>query len=510
MSIKVNINPGPKILSILQHIEYDPWFALAEYVDNSIDSYLKNKAQLFDVEGDHYKLKVTIELNRGDNSIRITDNAAGISTSDLQRAFKAAEAPSDQSGLSEFGMGMKSASIWFSDIWDVRTSSLGESIETHVRFDLDKVYNGNIEELDVKEQVAEETSHYTVITLKNVRNMPVKRTVSKIEDHLASIYREFIRSGELELTFRNKTLIYESPEILVAPFYKDVDGPKITWLKKIEFDLSKDLAIEGFVAIREKGSTKKAGLALFRRGRVIQGSHDDTFRPETIFGRANSYKYQRIFGELHLKGFSVSFTKRGIKWDEKMGMFLDMLKHDLSHDDMPILKQAEGYRARPTQKQFDKIANDLLDKEIKTYQDNLPATVSEIIEAGPMPEENISLADLQNSTTRYFVIDHKDIRWHVCIELSYEEIISDWIEIGDHLIEESELKRKGKLVGIRLSLNHPFTLKYGGTSLERLEPLLRIAAAIGIGEEIARTLKVDKPSTVRRNLNTLLKNALID
>ena len=43
---KVSIRPGISILSILKHIQYDPWFALAEFVDNAIDSYLKNEKKI--------------------------------------------------------------------------------------------------------------------------------------------------------------------------------------------------------------------------------------------------------------------------------------------------------------------------------------------------------------------------------------------------------------------------------------------------------------------------------
>ena len=32
---KVNIRPGVSVLSVLRHLNYSPWFALAELVDNS-------------------------------------------------------------------------------------------------------------------------------------------------------------------------------------------------------------------------------------------------------------------------------------------------------------------------------------------------------------------------------------------------------------------------------------------------------------------------------------------
>ena len=38
----VNISPDVSILSVLRHLNYKPWYAMAEFVDNSIDSFLRN------------------------------------------------------------------------------------------------------------------------------------------------------------------------------------------------------------------------------------------------------------------------------------------------------------------------------------------------------------------------------------------------------------------------------------------------------------------------------------
>ena len=39
----VNIRPGVSVLSVLRHLNYRPWFAIAEFVDNSIQSFLTRK-----------------------------------------------------------------------------------------------------------------------------------------------------------------------------------------------------------------------------------------------------------------------------------------------------------------------------------------------------------------------------------------------------------------------------------------------------------------------------------
>ncbi len=100
----------------------------------------------------------------------------------------------------------------------------------------------------------------------------------------------------------------------------------------------------GFAAIRDRASTSGAGFALFRRRRVIQGSGDEGYRPERIFGKSNTYAYQRIFGELHLEGFEVTHTKDGFKWDENEETFLDLLREELSKEAMPLLQQARLHR----------------------------------------------------------------------------------------------------------------------------------------------------------------------
>src|SRR3546814_16421548 len=74
------------------------------------------------------------------------------------------------------------------------------------------------------------------------------------------------------------------------------------------------------------------------------GSADEGYRPEDIFGRSNTYPYQRIFGEIHLKGFHVSHTKDGVKWEESEDEFLRRLRKALSDEELPLIQQAREYR----------------------------------------------------------------------------------------------------------------------------------------------------------------------
>ena len=147
--------------------------------------------------------------------------------------------------------------------------------------------------------------------MSDLHKPPQGRTIGKIAEHLASIYRVFIAEGLLELQFRDEVLSYTQPRYYVLHTTKRHWKPPRLWRKEIDFDLELDFVHVVLLRLREKASTSHAGFALFRRNRLIQGSGDEGYRPELIFGRPNTFTYQRLFGELHLEGFDVSHTKDG-------------------------------------------------------------------------------------------------------------------------------------------------------------------------------------------------------
>lgn len=507
---KVNIRPNVSILSVLKFLEYETWFALAEFVDNSIDSFQKNEAKIKKANGNNYQLNVEIELNDEENKIIIRDNAAGIEEHNYARAFRAAEIPTDTTGLSEFGMGMKSAACWFSDYWIVRTTAIGEQFEKTVIFDMNKIFEDKLEELEYTTKPIEEDIHYTVIELYKVNRMPRRRGIGKVKEHLTSIYREFIRNGTLKLVFDNTTLEYKEPKILKAPYFKKPNEPignDIVWKKEIDFPIEDDLSVKGFVAIREKASTNEAGFALFRRGRVIEGSFDNGFRPDYIFGAPNSYKYQRVFGELHLIGFDVAFTKKGIQWDENLDIFLQLLRDDISNDSFPLLQQAENYRVRATKEEYKKAGEKALKDTVRDFKENGTKAIKETFDNSKNERNDIQtdvLPETNQKEFQYFEVEFNHINWIISIELSYENSIDKLYEVGSHLVSDKIEDKDKKQVGIRLSLTHPFMVQFIGTDNTKIEAILRIVAALGLSEVIAKESGAKTQGEIRRNLNDLI------
>jgi hypothetical protein len=507
---RINIRPEVSILSVLRHLNYKPWFALAEFVDNAIQSFLTNRQPLQAIHGNSTGLRVNMLLEpEAPGRIIIRDNAAGISEADYGRAFKPAEVPPDRSGLSEFGMGMKSAACWLALHWSVRTSALGEPLERTVSFDVADIVQNRIEELDIVTRPAGRNDHYTELILEGLHNVPHGRTIGKIKEHLASIYRVFLRDNTLELTFNDEPLRYETPPILNAPFYRTPDGAARLWRKEIDFDFGDGLRTTGFAALRERASVASAGFSLFRRNRLIQGSADEGYRPSAIFGQSNSYTYQRLFGELHLEGFEVSHTKDGFRWKENEDEFLELLAEHLDAEPLPLLVQAEGHRVRPSLGSVQAGARTAAERTAGVIERDVPQVLEREIEAGPdpaPPPERLPRAQ-PVASERTIDVELRGQAWRIILELTTDPAIGDWISISDRTaVRDGVIERRS--ICVRLSLAHPFMDRFGGTDAASIEPLLRLAAAIGLAETAARDSGVAMAGTFRRIVNELLREAL--
>lgn len=501
----VNIRPGVSILSVLPHLNYKPWFALAELVDNALQSYQANIAPLPQLGQRTLRVQIQVETENGGRII-VRDNAAGISIRDFPRAFRPAEVPPDSTGLSEFGMGMKSAACWFGRRWSVRTSALGEAVERTVRFDIDTIVGARLEELSVEEVPARERDHYTEIVIERLNKPPVGRTIGKIKEHLADIYRIFLRNQTLAITVNGDELAYEEPEILVAPYFANENSPAIRWYRELDITLPDGKRASGFAAIRARASTSRAGFALFRRGRLIQGSGDEGYRPERVFGKSNSYYYQRIFGELHLEGFEVSHTKDGFRWDESEEPLLDRLRTELSRTDFPLMQQANGFRARPRREEVMPGVVKALDSTVATIQSSLAPIANSLAEQPPINEVPVTLPDRSQLSEREFRINFRGDPWVIAIEITDDPSVGDWLEISDAPVYDSE--QDARRLRIRFALNHPFTARFSGIEADEIEPMIRMASALALAEVIAREGGVSQAGTIRRNVNELLRYAL--
>ena len=61
----LSLRPQVQILLTFRTQGYKEWWAIAEFVDNSISSYILNREEIEKVEGKDFKLKINIKFDSG-------------------------------------------------------------------------------------------------------------------------------------------------------------------------------------------------------------------------------------------------------------------------------------------------------------------------------------------------------------------------------------------------------------------------------------------------------------
>lgn len=311
----IQLELGLDTILSYRRLSYTPWHALAEFIDNSTQNYFNNSALLdaaYAIEKD--RLEVSVVYERDDDIIRISDNALGMAQTELDAALKVGTSRPYAGGRSQFGMGMKTAACWLGNHWTVRTKKLWETTEYTVTVNVDDVANG-LNDLPMSERTGlDPTKHHTIIEITQLNRRFHGRTLGKIKEFLASMYRQDLRGNLLVLRWRGGALTWDESD---DRFVKAADGSP--YKKDFDFPVN-GKQVTGWVGVLAHGyaGRARAGFSILHSGRVIKG-WPDSWRPEEIFGQlqgSNDLVNQRITGEVNLDGFEVSHTKDDIQWME--------------------------------------------------------------------------------------------------------------------------------------------------------------------------------------------------
>ena len=350
---KVNVSPDMGMYHLLRNQGYDPAYALAEFIDNAIYAHQsKNLSDLLEINLRFYLADYHDAALR--NSIVITDNGPGISKADLSNAMKPAH-QAGKSGLSEFGIGMKAAAVWFTDLWELQTAPASSGDQYHLRFDLTKLLESGRDSVNVTESKAL-TGSGTSISLMSIRRVIDPEKFKYICNTLKELYQKFTdgTSPKVKLTAHlNDTpvdLKFSSPNrtILDAPVHKKVGGVQYAIGKSKAWQVDIDTVfngrkIEGMICLLETGSYKgNPGLVLFRHNRVITGTTANPYIPNELVGTSNKYSRQRVYGEIHMDDMPVTYTKDKFEIDEASFIATLLENEELGN----LMRQAESYRSK--------------------------------------------------------------------------------------------------------------------------------------------------------------------
>ena len=524
----VPIRPGIGLYALFPSLRYTPWVALGEMVDNSIQSYQEHREELIALNGPTYKLRIEINFSGGENpTIQIIDNAAGIYTKDIQRAFTPAMPRENQQGIGQYGIGMKSSACWYAKYFTVRTRALGEPFSRTVTFDIPKIISDELYELDIeKEDVTNPKAHGTRILMRNLNQpIPIAGAASRVRSYLRSMYRDFLRTGELVLMINGEVQEVTTTNWLKQPYWPTDRGPTddkvVEWIKDFEIELNeshvpdpdkasdKPPKVRGWVGILDKGATKKAGLALVWRRKVVQGggnlaeSPDDLYRPGTIFGGSNSFERQRVLGELDVSELKVTSFKDAVVW--KQGQEEELLKKikvELNSGSNPLLKMAKNFRAVENSKDTNAKIEETVDEVVESAIRALIDTNSEDgigIDFELNTKDEMPEPDRTNKTSVYQKVLTliPQFKSNIVLELKSQGDDLSWLRV-----KQSSDQKKWT---VTVNRDHPFMQSFTVADPDSLDPVLRIALAIAIAEIQGLSSGYESAGFMRLAINDLLR-----
>lgn len=364
-NFEVDVSPEMQLYKILQRQSYGIGTALAEFVDNSVQSFTEKRTAIRAVEGSEPKLKVRIVISSSRKQIVVEDNAGGINRENFQKAIRmghpSENGPKAQS-LSVYGIGMKSAAIWFSNRWKIETSALGSGEVLTTTFDLERLLDSQRTKIEVETSPEDHNKHYTRITIDDcLRDLDGQE--SEFQDSVLPYLQEtFYKFEDVTIEIEHDHLILmtknaqlSEPLPLVYPIVNAngdiISNRNFTWKKRLDF-IHEGRSVKGFIMIMNKGSYDGAGIRLLRNRRVIDGTRGGKRqnKPRVLLGTSNKYAPQRIYGEIHLNDFPVNFMKTG--FDINMDSLYRAIKSQISVRPPDVnedfVQQATHFRSNKT------------------------------------------------------------------------------------------------------------------------------------------------------------------
>lgn len=506
----VDIRPPVSVYATYRRLSYRPWYAIAEFVDNATQNFYDHRERLLHAyreEGAPGKSRVEIEYDSERSRLVIHDNAHGMNIEELTRALVLNRPPPDTSGRCEYGMGLKTAACWFGRTWTIETSRLGDSNQLAVTVHVPDLTDTGMELVPVSQRSVARRLHFTQITIDGLYKPIRGRTLSKIREMLGSMYREDIRTAEVEILWNGEPIAFEQPPILV----EDLGGGNTsTWRKEVVFEVSSDagsptLGVRGWVGIRNPGSQRDAGFALLRRGRVIVGGPGENYKPEEVFGQGNTFRSQRLIGELHLDQWPVTQAKDAFDWS---GGLEDEFVEHLRVASQDYMEKAEAERWRRSRKAVS-------DDDMKQASDETKRAIEDP-RFGAAIEEDVSLptpaktpAQETADVAKLKGVSQGPIAYRILLtdstwefRLSWQEQLSDahWMTVS---------YPQEDVTDVFLNMAHPFFEKYLDDQ-RCLALLQKFVIALALAERMARKISKNglvSPADFRNFMNRVLRYA---
>lgn len=356
----VDITPTPRILRVLGEIPFSPWQCLAELIDNSIDAFLscEEKGEAFGEQ----RINITWSndsVAAAERTVEVTDNALGMSLSQMQNAVRAGYSSNDPiNNLGLFGMGFNIATARLGDLTTVMTTRAGDAEWVGLTIDFQKMNESKSFEAPVirklKENPNESGTKIIVSRLKQGIRDELTTHENDIRKQLESIYTPLLNNKDIAIFVKGKQLfprnhcvwsqqryvVYNQEHVYA---YQEIDRDLGTALFDLERNcyLSEDEAenyyiglsegkslpdniverskrLKGWLGIQRYADPNDFGIDFIRNGRKILISDKSLFQYVNPYTGQKDLQYPvelgtsvggRIVGELYVDYLLPTYQK---------------------------------------------------------------------------------------------------------------------------------------------------------------------------------------------------------
>lgn len=352
----INLQPHPRLLSVLGDIEFAPWQCLAELIDNAFDEFLRHPGE------PEPTVSITLPSRRSDPSngeVWVRDNGPGLTLDQLQNALRAGWTSNDRYGqLGLFGMGFNIATARLGKIAIVRTARREASFWTVVTIDLRKMAAQGHFEVPVRSEPKDHPDeHGTEIIIRDLRpqhHETLSRQQNKIRQTLGDVYSYLLSEQDFHLivdrqavkprrpcvwdesrsVVRNRERIPAVIRIdepladryacLDCGHWQDDSGPGCDHCGTARLD-ARPRRIWGWLGVQRYIHPTDFGIDFIRNGRKILlrdvrmfswiDPDDPTGRGEQEYPLEVPSGQGRIVGEIHIDHVAVNYQKNAFEYD---------------------------------------------------------------------------------------------------------------------------------------------------------------------------------------------------
>jgi Histidine kinase-, DNA gyrase B-, and HSP90-like ATPase len=339
----VDITPHPRILRMLGEIAFEPHKCIGEFIDNSIDGFLRDP-QLFAVNSlMHPQILIIVPhkdvINAGGGEVIVEDNGPGMTLEQLVNAARAgysASSPIENLGL--FGMGFNIAMARLGGITEFRSGIKGESSWSILQIDLASLQNSGRFVIIPRFEHKTPEEHGTRVTIKRLRQElvnqmaagvrgPTRHSVTGLRQWIGRTYTRFLRDSNLRFSSKKLSILVNGEE--VEPYRWCVWGPN----RFVEVGASSRLGEpEQLLAYKQFDQVLGGGLyclsCLSWQPEGIQPGGTCAFcREPNLVERIRKIKgWLGVQRHLHEEEYGIDFLRNGraiLQWDKRIFTWTD-------------------------------------------------------------------------------------------------------------------------------------------------------------------------------------------